>query len=482
MLTLTSRATFCAAAFCVAVAALAVSIDVVRAAATPHSNSRLLRDVKKNGGGAGAFKNSPLGRDHRVNARGEKLIRTREQTINRINKRFGPRRDKRTQQPQQKQGDNDYGHNVPIDGDIWPVSVFWTTVSVGTPPVSYAVALDSGSNALFLEGASCANCQKKAPNRPYVAAASRTSLPLLTNFSYTYETCTPWNPTEQCTITGKYYTDMVSLADYEPFVPIKLGSIETQSADFYQFSTVGGIMGMTAPPFSGRQQSLDIHTVFQQQCEVHSALTGCASVYAVCMSPGELGNGTLTVGGIDPRLTSDPGNMERYWVPQVAPQFGYCSNHLFGLQVGNLSVPNFQVVEAVLDTGTNDLLLKQDLFMQVQQLMCGNKSLAHCDRFFSDPKFCATLTDAEIDAYPDLTLQLANGVTLKITSRDYLLLNSPIAGSSSKSRCFAIGSGGDNWNIIGDTIMQNYYLAFDYRNGNARNGWFPVNRNMCGSV
>ena len=37
---------------------------------------------------------------------------------------------------------------VPVNGDVWPVAIFWSVLQVGNPPVSFPVAIDSGSDTL----------------------------------------------------------------------------------------------------------------------------------------------------------------------------------------------------------------------------------------------------------------------------------------------------------------------------------------------
>merc|ERR1712039_624507 len=87
---------------------------------------------------------------------------------------------------------------------------------------------------------------------------------------------------------------------------------------------------------------------------------------------------------------------------------------------------------------------------------------------------CFDLTDAEVAAYPPLTMQLA-GTTLDMSSADYLLKGSPLAASAGQY-CLGIrngGSAGGSGFIIGDTTMRHYYLVFDL--ARRRIGWGKVN-------
>merc|ERR1719197_1092927 len=90
------------------------------------------------------------------------------------------------------------------------------------------------------------------------------------------------------------------------------------------------------------------------------------------------------------------------------------------------------------------------------------------------------MTDAQVDAYPPLSLQL-DGIALEMSSRDYLLLGSPLA-SSAGQYCIGIrngGSAGGSGFIIADTTMRHYYLVFDL--AERRIGWGKVNKETCGS-
>lgn len=133
---------------------------------------------------------------------------------------------------------------------------------------------------------------------------------------------------------------------------------------------------------------------------------------------------------------------------------------------------------AILDTGTNVLLLPSSLHALVKSSMCANSSLTACADLWGNK--CIALTDAQVDAYPPLSLQL-DGVELQMTSRDYLLLGSPLAHLSGEY-CLGIrdgGSAGGSGFIIGDTTMRHFYLVFDL--ARRRIGWGKVNKRTCGS-
>jgi hypothetical protein len=147
------------------------------------------------------------------------------------------------------------------------------------------------------------------------------------------------------------------------------------------------------------------------------------------------------------------------------------------------------------------LLLPPELLESLGDAMCADASLAHCAELWDNT--CVILTDkqvdafpplahchiilhtpphSQVDAFPPLALELDGGVSLKMTSHDYLLLGSPLATAAGQY-CLGIRSGGHAGGsgfIIGDTTMRHFYLVFDL--AQQRIGWGPVNKAACGSI
>eukprot|EP00404_Azadinium_spinosum_P001649 CAMPEP_0180427830 /NCGR_PEP_ID=MMETSP1036_2-20121128/6517_1 /TAXON_ID=632150 /ORGANISM="Azadinium spinosum, Strain 3D9" /LENGTH=203 /DNA_ID=CAMNT_0022433435 /DNA_START=442 /DNA_END=1053 /DNA_ORIENTATION=- len=139
----------------------------------------------------------------------------------------------------------------------------------------------------------------------------------------------------------------------------------------------------------------------------------CDNVWALCMYEGSQSNGTLTIGGADARLADGP----IIYVPDSG--LGFHSVSVASLKLGDSTIQVGQ--NAILDTGTNVLLLPSTVFAQVQKSMCSDMSLAYCKELWSSA--CVTMTDAQMDAYPPLAMEL-DGIALQMTSRDYLLIGS----------------------------------------------------------
>ena len=352
--------------------------------------------------------------------------------------------------------------SIPAGGAVWPTAIFWAMVQVGTPPQDFPAAIDSGSGDLDIGAVGCSGCVTTPPNRGYDHSLSSTSkLTFPFTFKNTYETCDLKHPTAPCSISGKVYSDQVSMAGFGP-VAVKVGAIEKQDLNFDQFKAIDGVVGFT----SGGSE------------DVFSSLVKAGAVenvWAICMRAGSHSNGTLTLGGVDPNLAAGPiryvdDSPGGFHTVNVASILLNGSSHAASasIKVGK---------RAILDTGTNILLLPDQLLATFHETMCKDSSLASCEALWSNQ--CVALTAAQVDAYPALEIQL-DGTSLHMTSRDYLLLGSPLATASGQY-CLGIRSGGDLF-IIGDTTMRHYYLVFDSVNG--RIGWADVNKGPggCGSV
>jgi len=91
---------------------------------------------------------------------------------------------------------------------------------------------------------------------------------------------------------------------------------------------------------------------------------------------------------------------------------------------------------------------------------------------------CFAMTEAEIAAYPTVTLNI-QGINIVMPPSTYLTRFDP-ESNSPFTYCNAIrNTGFGGLLIIGDTSMSGYYVIFD--NVNTRIGWATVNTENCGS-
>ena len=370
------------------------------------------------------------------------------------------------------------GSSIPSDGSVWPTAIYWCYVSVGTPPVQFPVAIDSGSGDLDISGKGCEGCPTTPPNKAYdhtASSSSKSAFPY--KFSNSYQTCDLQDPTAVCTISGALYSDDVTLAGLGP-VTVNLGSITSQTSNFDQFKQIGGVMGFTM----GLKENVFAELVAQGKAD---------NVWAICMNDGPISNGTITIGGVDERFVASGSKVE--YVPDSGRGFHsvtVASITLGGQRAGGhkersttaaTTIPVNEI--GILDTGTNVLLLPRKLMNSLEASMCVGSIAGACKQLWgrTAPANCASLSPSEVAQFPPMTLNLENGVHLVMTARDYILQGSPTCPAG----LYALGirdggtAGGSGF-IIGDTTMRNYYLVFNLEE--KKIGWGPVNRATCGGV
>ena len=371
----------------------------------------------------------------------------------------------------------------PMGGNIWPVAIYWVEIEVGTPPSTFPVAVDTGSYTLDIPHVTCSTCIHKAPNNVYNDKNSSSSKSLacgvdctliggfckdeVCSFSNTYETCDLSDPTAPCTIKGRWFNDKVTLGGATASVDVNFGAITSQTSNFDQFKNIDGVMGIAGPAGSKN---------------VFSSLVAAGALpknmFGMCFVQGKTSNGTITFGGTDPRLYE----REITYVPDTGAAF--YSVELKTISVAGKAVPATSSGGAILDSGTNVLLLPTEMFDGVKTSFTNL-----CDHGAKLPGVCNTTktifdgtcydyTPEQIALFPNMTLEL-NGVSLHMQPRNYLLRGEP----SKAADVFCLGirdTGRGGLLIIGDSTMENYYMVMDREN--RKIGWAPVNRTNCGSI
>jgi len=245
-------------------------------------------------------------------------------------------------------------------------------------------------------------------------------------------------------------------------VPINFGAIQYQTSNFYQFQNIDGVMGIAGP--AGKTNMFN--TLF-------TAKKVPANEFAMCFNQGSKSNGTLTLGGVDPMLytgsfqTVKNSGEGDYEMPMLS------------IEVGGKVVEGTHV-SAILDSGTNILLLPNQAFSSMKSIFVNNCTqnplVGVCGKgptIFDGA--CFALTAPQRAAYPPITINL-DGATLNVPVSSYL-----VVVSTPGQYCLGVlptGPGG--FLIIGDTIMENYYVAFN-RAANTI-AWAPVNDNNCGNI
>lgn len=163
---------------------------------------------------------------------------------------------------------------------------------------------------------------------------------------------------------------------------------------------------------------------------------------------------------------------------------------LYEMPINGITLGGQSVVSgprAILDSGTNVLLVPTpvfDSFRKAFKALCdaGKKLKGVCDVAPGSKGLldggCQTMTEAEVAAFPQLTLGITKG-GLEMSPSKYLLPDDPRA-SAQGQLCLGIrDTGAHGFFIVGDTTMSGYYVAFDREK--SRIGW-AKRTSSCGSL
>lgn len=139
--------------------------------------------------------------------------------------------------------------------------------------------------------------------------------------------------------------------------------------------------------------------------------------------------------------------------------------------------------QAILDSGTNVLLLEQQPFTDIQAAFvnsCASGSNLHgvCDVEANNTIFdgaCFPYTPAQLAAFPPITINLEN-VTLSVPAVSYMNLYDPL-GPNPDYYCLGLRVSSAGF-LIGDVVMSQYYVIFD--NENLTIGWATASE-QCGA-
>jgi len=364
--------------------------------------------------------------------------------------------------------------NTEVGGNIYPVAIFWVFVDIGTPAQQFPVALDTGSFTMDVPMVGCSTCPQEPPNNFYDVSKSSTGSSCpdgQCTFSNSYQTCDLSDPQAVCTISGNFYQDVASIAGL-PTVQIVFGGVNYQTANFDQFKYIAGVVGLA--PSGGNQDVFG--TIF-------ASGSIDANTYSMCFHQGSKSNGTFTLGGDDPQLYH--GSIA--WV-ENGGGFGGYNLDISDLLIADQSVGStFQDSSAILDSGTNVLLVTSEQFQAIKSVFLANCTnnplLGICSGLVANDTTlfdgtCYALTEAQIAAFPDLHFNLGS-VTVTMHPHDYLLYR-----FYATEKCWGILDTGSEEEgglfIVGDTLLDNYYTVFD--NTANRIGWAEVNQKTCGSI
>jgi len=315
----------------------------------------------------------------------------------------------------------DGGHNVPLNNYL--NAQYFSEITLGTPPQSFKVVLDTGSSNLWVPGKSCTSiaCFLHAK---YDASASSTYKANGTSFEIHYG-------------SG-------SLEGYMSQDTLTIGDLTVKQQDFaeatkepglaFAFGKFDGILGLAYDRISVNGAVPPVYNMLNQGLLDEPLFT-----FRVGTEPD---GGEAVFGGIDPRhykgkIHYVPVRRKAYWEVELKS---------VTLGEDTLELEN---TGAAIDTGTSLIALPTDVAEMINTQIGAKRSWN--GQYTVD---CSTVPDL-----PDLTFNFG-GKPYVLEGTDYTLNVQGTCISAFTGLDINLPDGGSIW-IVGDVFLRKYFTVYD---------------------
>jgi hypothetical protein len=383
---------------------------------------------------------------------------------------------------------------VPMNGGVLTLGAYFTSVVVGTGAgrQTFDAIVDTGSSNTALPSVGCASCGTPAAQL-YNAQASPTALPLscgdimcqncaptavgsndvppsanLTRCLYGGPECDP--SSQQCRFSISYGGSSSATAGTTTMDVACVGglcamSYVNQILEEYPADTQpAGIVGFAYP---ANACNPTCQPTILDSLVAGGALEPQQNTFGMCL--------TASNGGI---IDLGATNASRYYgplfyTPIVAQK--WFNIEVRDIQVGGVSigVPSFfyqirnDAIGSFVDSGTSVFLVSPFVFQEMQSIFTTRFStVPNVRELFLDGQ-CVTFTNAteQIGAFPAVSVVLAGAdgqedFSVSMTGADYVM-PSTVPVTASTQYCLGISGVPSIGVILGDIIMQNYYIEFN---------------------
>ncbi|XP_029114792.1 pepsin A-like [Scleropages formosus] len=299
---------------------------------------------------------------------------------------------------------------------------YYGVISIGTPPQSFQVLLDTGSSNLWVPSVYCSSpaCSNHARFNPQQSSTFE-----VTNESLSIQYGTG-------SMTGVLGYDTVQVGGL--YVTNQIFGLSETEATFMQYMQADGILGLAFPSIS----SSGATPVFDNMMSEGLVSQNLFSVYLSSDSE----NGSLVIfGGIDSSYYT--GNIT--WIPLSAETYWQIT--MDSMTINGTTVACSGGCQAVVDTGTS--------------LIVGPSS---------DIQNLNSWVGASVDQYGDVVVSCNNiqsmpDVTFTLNGNSFIIPASAYISQSNDECTTGFGDGGDSqlW-ILGDVFIREFYVIFNRGN------------------
>ncbi|RPD67163.1 endopeptidase [Lentinus tigrinus ALCF2SS1-6] len=316
----------------------------------------------------------------------------------------------------------DGGHNVPLSNFM--NAQYFAEISLGTPPQTFKVILDTGSSNLWVPSVKCTSIACFLHTK-YDSSSSSTYKANGTEFSIQYGSGSMEGFVSQDTLT--------------------IGDITIKSQDFaeatkepglaFAFGKFDGILGLA-------YDTISVNHIVPPFYQMIAQKLIDSPVFSFRLGSSEDDGGEAVFGGIDDsaytgKIDYVPVRRKAYWEVELEK---------VSLGDDELELEN---TGAAIDTGTSLIALPTDMAEMLNTQIGAKKSWN--GQYTVD---CAKVPDL-----PDLTLTF-NGKPYVLKGTDYILEVQGTCMSSFTGMDINLPGGGSLW-IVGDVFLRKYYTVYD---------------------
>ncbi|KAI4308558.1 hypothetical protein L6164_031617 [Bauhinia variegata] len=335
-----------------------------------------------------------------------------------------------------------------VGGHVYKHGLYWTKLTIGTPPKEYYLHVDTGSYNIWLNCIDCEMCPKEAfgfQNILYDPKASTTSQKLLCGQG-------------PCVLEDKY-ADGSTMSGY--FITDVLRFQEV-TADFHTAPSDAkieiGCARQEVP--QGMKASIGILGLSQQPRSLISQLAQQGKtkrVFSHCLDS-EKGGGIFTIGElVEPKVNT---------TPLVSKDKDHYKVYMTGIDVDGepldiLSLKTGKGRETFMDTGATRSYFPPVIYKQLMKNLTNRQPALQLDPTIQDICIPKTLKNVD-EEFPTFTFHFANSVPLTAHPHDYVY-------SENDKWCILLNSMDMDEPVIGDIFLSDKVVVYDLENQTV--GW-----------
>lgn len=313
-------------------------------------------------------------------------------------------------------------------------------VSIGTPPQSFNVVLDTGSSDLWVADTSCTSCDSTTPLFAPSKSSSITSANADTSIRY-----------GSGTVAGTIAQDVVSMGNFTVQSQTLL-AVDRLTSGLLEGSA-SGIMGLAFSAIASTRS-----TPFWQG--LGSQLSASEMAFYLTRfnddsnAKDEEPGGVFTLGGTNSTLFT--GDIEFINMPSGTPTFWLLTMSAITVQGQSVQITTGNAALAAIDTGTTLIGGPSADVNAIWAAVPGSAAVVNQQGFFSFP--CSTTVEVTLSfggtAWPISATDMNLGQISRGSSQCLGAIFDLSLGSNIPS-----GSGNPSW-VVGDTFLKNVYSVF----------------------